>query len=259
MIKVLLSEWLKTKRTAVRWATLCMPLVFSLFSAVYLSIRPDSSQKFAFEGFFTIWTVFVIPLGVGVLSGLIVDEEELAGNFNGFLLTGISRTKLYLGKFLLMFFCLSSCTFIAVLILCIGISLGMKGEIFTSVFVMASIFIVVGALPILAIHLWLSFAWGMGASIGMSIGGILMSALFGLTGLGTKIWQFIPWTWPIKLGMLPGIYFSDAIQSNLKRELLSNIKQTMIIGGGSVLFWLTVILIGSVIWFNIWEGRKNYG
>ena len=50
MIKVLLSEWLKTKRTAVRWVTLCMPLVFSLFSAVYLSIRPDSSQKFAFEG-----------------------------------------------------------------------------------------------------------------------------------------------------------------------------------------------------------------
>lgn len=126
MTKVLLSEWLKTKRTAVRWIILCMPLVFSLFSSVYLSIRPDSSQEFAFEGFFTIWTVFVIPLGVGVLSGLIVDEEEATGNFNGFLLTGISRTKLYLGKFLLMFFCLSSCTFISVLILCIGMNLGMK-------------------------------------------------------------------------------------------------------------------------------------
>lgn len=259
MIKLLLSEWLKTKRTAVRWLTLCMPLVFSIFSVIYLSIRPNSSQEFAFEGFFTIWTVFVIPLGVGVLSGLIVDEEELAGNFNGFLLTGISRTKLYLGKFLLMFLCLSICTFIAVLILCIGMSLGMEGEIFTSVFVMAAIFIVVGTLPILAIHLWLSFAWGMGASIGMSIGGILMSALFGLTGLGTKIWPFIPWTWPIKLGMLPGIYFSDAIQSNSMMELLPNIKQTIIIGGGSVLFWLTIILIGSMIWFNIWEGRKNYG
>lgn len=84
MTKVLLSEWLKTKRTAVRWIILCMPLVFSLFSSVYLSIRPDSSQEFAFEGFFTIWTVFVIPLGVGVLSGLIVDEEEATGNFNGF-------------------------------------------------------------------------------------------------------------------------------------------------------------------------------
>ena len=78
MIKLLLSEWLKTKRTAVRWLTLCMPLVFSILTVIYLSIRPNSSQEFAFEGFFTIWTVFVIPLGVGVLSGLIVDEEELA-------------------------------------------------------------------------------------------------------------------------------------------------------------------------------------
>lgn len=259
MIKLLLSEWLKTKRTAVRWLTLCMPLVFSILTVIYLSIRPNSSQEFAFEGFFTIWTVFVIPLGVGVLSGLIVDEEELAGNFNGFLLTAISRTRLYLGKFLLMFLCASVCTFIAVLILCIGMNLVMEGEILTPVFVMAAIFIVFGTLPILAIHLWLSFAWGMGASIGMSIGGILMSALFGLTGLGTKIWPFIPWTWPIKLGMLPGICFSDTIQSDSMMELLQNIKRTIIIGGGSVLFGSTIILIGSMIWFNIWEGRTNYG
>lgn len=257
MIKLLLSEWHKTKRTSVRWFTLCMPLVFSLFVVIYLSIRPNSSQEFVFEGFFTIWTVFIIPIGVGVLSGLIVYEEESAGDFNGFLLTKISRTKLYLGKFVLMLLCLSICTFIAVLILCIGMDFGMKGEIFTSVFVVAATFMVVGTLPILAIHLWLSFAWGMGATIGVSIGGILMSALFGLTGLGTKIWPFIPWTLPIKLGMLPGIYFSDAVQNNSTMELLLNIKQTIIIGGGSVLSWLIIILIGSIIWFNIWEGRTN--
>ena len=60
MTKVLLSEWLKTKRTAVRWIILCMPLVFSLFSSVYLSIRPDSSQEFAFEGFFTLLVTVIL-------------------------------------------------------------------------------------------------------------------------------------------------------------------------------------------------------
>ncbi len=50
----------------------------------YLTTKSGSTQEFAFEGFFTVWTVFIIPIGVGILAGFIVQEEELAGNFNGF-------------------------------------------------------------------------------------------------------------------------------------------------------------------------------
>ena len=101
MLNLLLSEWLRTKRTAVRWLTFCMPVIFSLCTAAYLAAREGSTQAFAFEGFFTIWTVFIIPAGIGVLAGFIVQEEELAGNFSGFLGTGLSRVRLYAGKFLL--------------------------------------------------------------------------------------------------------------------------------------------------------------
>lgn len=104
MLKLLLSEWLRTKRTAVRWLTFCMPIIFSLCTAAYLAAREGSTQAFAFEGFFTIWTVFIIPAGIGILAGFIVQEEELAGNFSGYLGTGLSRVRLYAGKFLLLFF-----------------------------------------------------------------------------------------------------------------------------------------------------------
>ncbi len=53
-------------------------------------------------------------------------------------------------------------------------------------FLSAAGLVVIGTLPLLAIHLWVSFAWGMGASIGISIGGILMAAILGLTSVGEK-------------------------------------------------------------------------
>lgn len=59
---------------------------------------------FAFEGFYNLDGIHH-SRGVGVFAGFLVHEEELAGNFNGFLGTGISRFQLYLGKF-------SSCWFV---------------------------------------------------------------------------------------------------------------------------------------------------
>ena len=159
MIKLLSSEWLRAKRTAVQWLTLCMPIIFSLCVVFYLTTKSGSTQEFAFEGFFTVWTVFIIPIGVGILAGFIVQEEELAGNFNGFLCVGISRVRLYLGKFLFLLFCLTICTFIATLILCIGMSIAVPSGATIWLFLSAAGLVVIGTLPLLAIHLWVSFAW----------------------------------------------------------------------------------------------------
>ena len=121
-MNILVSEWLRTKRTAIRWLTFFMPFFVAVCAIIYITFRKGTTQEFIFEGFFTIWTAVIIPVGAGVLSGYIVYEEEMAGNFNGFLSSGISRTKLYLGKFLLLFFCSAICTFIAVCVLYIGIN-----------------------------------------------------------------------------------------------------------------------------------------
>lgn len=148
------------------------PVAYFLYAYYILSMhgclsgsREGSTQAFAFEGFFTIWTVFIIPAGIGILAGFIVQEEELAGNFSGYLGTGLSRVRLYAGKFLLLFFCVAVCTFIAVLLLCAGMRAAMPAGVTVWVFVAGATLTVIGTLPLLALHLWICFAWGMGASV----------------------------------------------------------------------------------------------
>ena len=75
MIRLLLSEWLKTKRTAIRWITFCMPVIVALCIVAYLSIRSGVTSEFVYEGFFVVWTAMIIPVGAGVLSGFMIQEE----------------------------------------------------------------------------------------------------------------------------------------------------------------------------------------
>ena len=92
-MRVLLSEWLRTKRTAIRWFIFGLPVFLAGCTVVYLTLSPGSTQDFAFEGFFTIWSGIMIPVSVGILGGAVIREEELAGNFNGFLSFGVSRAE----------------------------------------------------------------------------------------------------------------------------------------------------------------------
>ena len=125
------------------------------------------------------------------------------------------------------------------------------------VFVAGAALAVIGALPLLALHLWISFAWGMGASVGISFGGLLMAAILGLTGLGSGLWPFIPWTWPVKLGMLAGTYFLKDAGSLSQTEITSGLIKTASTGLGAAAAGLILFLIGGMIWFNIWDGRKS--
>lgn len=256
-MRILSSEWLRTKRTAVRWLTFLVPVVVSLSAVGYLKLRPDSTQSFAFEGFFSLWTGMIVPVAAGIMAGYTVHQEELAGNFNGFLGSGISRRRLYTGKFLLLLLCMTMCTLIAALVLGVGMNVFVSCGADMKVFMLAALLTAVGTIPLLALHLWISFAWGMSASIGISFGGLLAAVLFGTTSLGTNIWQFIPWTWPVKLGLLPGVSFMKSTEKVSAGAIMSGAAYT-----GTVVFLAAVLsvcllLLGGMLWFNCWEGRKG--
>lgn len=254
---LLVSEWIRTKRTAIRWLTFFMPVVVAACAVAYLALRTGSTQAFAFEGFYSIWTAFIIPVGVGILAGYIVHEEELAGNFSGFLGSGLSRTKLYLGKFLLLVFCSTVCTFITAFILYLGLKFVVLETASAAIFLGAAVLTAIGTLPLLAIHLWISFAWGMGASVGISFGGILMAVIFGTTSLGEHLWMFVPWTWPVKLGMLPGTYFIKDSSVFSSSEIIANVTQTASLGLLVTVVALALFLLGGIIWFQKWENKKG--
>ena len=55
-MNILVSEWLRTKRTAIRWLTFFMPFFVAVCAIIYITFRKGTTQEFIFEGFFTIWT-----------------------------------------------------------------------------------------------------------------------------------------------------------------------------------------------------------
>ena len=70
--------------------------------------------------------------------------------------------------------------------------------------------------------------------------------------------MIVPWTWPVKLGMLPGIYFIKEAGTISTEAFYSKVMQTASIELIVVAIGLIIFLIGGVIWFKMWEGRKSY-
>lgn len=258
MIKLFLSEWLRTKRTPIRWFTFCLPVVFSLLIVAYLAVRGGATEAFVYEGFFTVYTVFVLPVAVGILAGFLVQEEELAGQFNGFLSMKLSRRRLYLGKFMMLLFCFLVCIIVSIGILCLGLWVMMPQTINVSSFLWGGILMFAGALPLMALHLWLAFAWGTGASIGMGMAGILLAALMGMFSMGGEIWYMIPYAWPVKLAMLPGTKMIEGSAGLSVTQIREAVVQTGAISLSAALTGTAVFFIGGIVWFSKWEGRKSY-
>lgn len=261
-MKLISSEWLKTKRTAIRWLMFCMPVFYATLMLGYFALRGGNShtQTLVFQIFFEAWTVFIIPFSAGISSGFIVHQEELAGNFSGFLTSKPSRHELYGGKFILLSLIMTISTLIATIVFGAGFHVFPSVLIGWPIFAASAILVIIATIPLLALHLWASFAWGMGASIGISIGGLLMAALMGATSLGDKIWPFIPWAWPSRLSMLPRAYLQFTPDMQVAPDAIASgfVLNQLATGLAAVTTCLVAALIGGIVWFNKWEGRRSY-
>lgn len=247
-MKILISEWIKIKRTPIRWLTFFTPVIFAVFIIWYFSLRVITvdTQISIFQAFFETWTALIIPLGAGLLPGFMVHQEELAGDFNGFLASRLPRRDLYLGKLTMLILLVLTGTLLATLALVIGLNFISDILISWPVFIGAAIMAMIGTLPLLVFHLWISFALGMGVSIGIGGGGVLIAALMA-TSLGDKIWQFVPWAWPVRLASLVGAYlFRDIPSGFIIGQAVKGLIPSVIL--------FVVMVIGGLIWFERWEG-----
>ena len=100
MIRLILVEWLKTKRTAIRWITFLLPILISgcIIGCTVVHGRYNYFEMNIFKTFFEALAIFIVPPGVSILTAQVVYEEELAGGFNMFLSEKFPRYKLYLSK-----------------------------------------------------------------------------------------------------------------------------------------------------------------
>lgn len=257
-MRLFYSEWLKTKRTPIRWLTFVTPILFAGFVLAYFFIRGVRVENLfsVFTLFIEGWTVLVIPLGAGLLPGLMNQQEEFAGQFTGWLACQIPRHRLYLGKLAILMASASVSLMMATCILLAGLTLLFQLPMVWPIFTAAVLLAIIGTFPLLALHLWVSLAWGMGASIAIGGAGLLVAALMA-TSLGDSIWPVVPWAWPVRMAIFPGFYLHDWLGLGQPPASASGIiiEQTMIGLFCAIVFFIIVVGLG-VVWFNRWEGRK---
>jgi len=68
----------------------------------------------------------------------------------------------------------------------------------------------------------------------------------------------VPWAWPVRLSGLAGVYLLYLPDMKLPPEIISSgfIQKQAVKGIIPAVILFFVLLAGSLIWFNKWEGRK---
>jgi ABC-2 type transport system permease protein len=239
-LRLLRSDWLKTKRTPLRLAIFAAPVGYALLLLWYFSsfrVTPELPLQL-YRAFFEGWTVF-LPLAAGSITGLLCLLEEQAGRFGAVLGLPTSRILIYANKLLLLIVITAGSVLLSVTILIFGLRYGLRIDTMNaSLFYEGALLAISGSLSLLALHLWLSFAFGLGAGVGVGAAGLLTAAIIGATHVGDPFWQVVPWAWPVRLAMHPldPVVLADRLPPAL-------------------LLFAVLAVIGSV-WFHQWEGRK---
>lgn len=242
MGRIIKSELYKFKHTWVLWIHFVLPVLYGL--VFYLASQTTGLKKFSPDE--TIQNYFMllgaaVPIVVGVLISKVADMESGAGHFQ-LLLSAPSRTRAYLGKAGALFLGFIWATSVAV-----GVFGGIFGHQTLAVWFVALLLLLAASVAVYLIHLWVALALGSVPSMGLGVVETLI-ALLAMTGLGDKLWYFIPCTWPARL---PGTYILAIAYQN--HSLLA---AEMAKWGFSALPITVMIFIGSIIWFNRWDGGQ---
>jgi ABC-2 type transport system permease protein len=248
MVGVLLSESLKHRRTFVPKLILLAPvgLVACLTWYLLAGGRPMTWEAL-FGLVFQLWTLLLIPAGAALLAGLAAAHEAQAGNWYGLRVRPVSPSALYGGKLaILALAALASSLLLSVFTAISGTVVGLS-EAPCSALLVAGLLSWIAALPILALHLWVATAWGVGASVAVGVPGLLAAALIGGTGLGSSVWWMIPWSWPARVA-LPVLGFFEGTAAGLPAGL-DPVAYVATICGMALALALS-LAAASLIWFG---------
>lgn len=246
MARLICAHWMKTKNTPVRLVCGGLPILYALVLFLYFythqQLRLDAFDEYkVFFLFFTICTLFTSS----VVIPLLLAPDRSAGVFAYELRIGISRTKLFISRFFLIFLLVVGIQCLSVLVFAILEMLFLKHIISISLFILFMGISNLFLLPILLFYQLLALRFHYTGTLLAGVFFTLTSILLGTTGLGSFIWQFLPWVWPIRL-----IYFEI---SPFNFDVVNNYGFL-----GVISFMMTILLmVIAVIWYNRWEGKTS--
>ncbi|KYH35492.1 ABC-2 family transporter protein [Clostridium tepidiprofundi DSM 19306] len=259
LIRTMISEWMKTKRTVFRYVVLLVPILFSMLILAYISVyKIDYTFQIKVYGTYFSTIGMGLTMMAGILTALNIIVEDSAGEFRRLLLVPLSRNTIYLGKLFMIILVTIVDMFVSVGVLLLGIKiLYPTANIQYGVFLEGTFFTILGSLFLYGLYLIISINFGVGSTISLAVGGAVLGAIL-QTGMGDRVWQFVPWAWSGRIGTMP-VYTLKGFSKfkNVNGNFLKSIFEKEMIKGIpiAIVSFLIICVIG-VMWFKRWEGRK---
>lgn len=243
LIRCICSDFYKIKRTPILWLHIAAPLIGVFAFLGYYSITAGSHSLGRINAFLEALCI-VFPILIGLLCGMTAAQEEQAGGCQVMLAGTRSRTAAYLSKLLLLLILSAFSVALAVGVFAAGYHAAAA-----QLYLHAAFAIWGGTVFLYVLHMFVSFRFGRGASIGLGIFGALISTLM-LTGLGDKIWHWIPWAWSVRV-------CNDMIFA-LQTPSAASLAAADIRYGISVCTAATILSVAaSLLWFRRWDGSRS--
>lgn len=246
MLRLIHAHWMKTKNTSVRILCVSLPVIYSLilFFYFYSHQQLDLTVFDEYRAFFLFFSICAL-FTLSIVVPLLLTPDIQAGNLANELRIGVSRTKLFTSRFL----------FILLLVIGIELLATMLFFIFEFIFLnhviyILQLFVFMGIpifflLPLILCYQLLALRFYYSGTLLAGIFFTLTGILLGTTGLGTFIWQFLPWVWPIRF-----IYYE---MSEIDFNVFSQHWELTI---SSLLLTFLLMVLG-IIWYNQWEGKMS--
>lgn len=230
------AEFMKRKRSLFVWLHLIVPVVIVvLFTLLFFGRRGQLDGEHISTLLFEM-VGLGFPLVISVLCGLITSQEEQAGHYQVML----GKTRIKIVSFLSQLTMLITMGIVAIIILLHCFFISMKGILNISnisyiLFMEKGLLIFLSAIFLYCFSLVISYLFGIGTCSLIGFFGVIVAALSETT-LGDKVWMYLPWSWPIRLG--------------------SDLTANLLVGQGQMIVLTSFILIISTYWFHYWNGTQ---
>lgn len=253
---ILWVEWLKYRRTAIVWMPLLASLGMVIIAAIIAfqvaqdpadlaSFGPKATPQRVLVTMLTLfWGVFWLPFQAVILGGMAADLETRSGVWRILRSRATQPAALYVGK-LIFLFCISVLGGLALIALTALIGGTMFGFDlpWLSLLTMTALMVAIN-LPLLAIHLWIGTAYGLGMSVMIAVGfGLIIGQIF-----KDQLWAVLPWIW--------SNFLTNSIQKQLEitggpQNITVPLETLFILATNVVL----LAFIGGLVWFGRREER----
>lgn len=196
MIRFIWAEFMKMKHTCFYWLHLAIPILAAFVFLLYYGTTGYNSES-EIVGYVQALSI-AFPFIVSLVCSIAMETEEKAARYYHLFGNQKSRVTCFLAKYIMLLGMGAFSTVLAVMVFALGYQyiLKMKGLPYVAYFVI--ILILVGSICILYLfHLLLDLYLGKGVSL--MVGGVesLIAALF-LTGLGDRVWSFVPCSYGVR-------------------------------------------------------------